>query len=92
MILYNNIVEISKICWIGYMLKVAFLLASSIDCGYMLEPPWRGGFNEYPHSLFWSKNKENRYTYPCKPQFCYMKEGYKGVYISRNCFPDVKSP
>ena len=30
MILYNNIVEISKNRWIGYMLKVAFLLASSI--------------------------------------------------------------
>ena len=30
MILYKNIVEISKNRWIGYMLKVAFLLASSI--------------------------------------------------------------
>ena len=31
MILYNNIVKISKNRWIGYMLKVAFLLDSSID-------------------------------------------------------------
>ena len=31
MILYNNIVKISKNRWIGYMLKVAFLLASSIS-------------------------------------------------------------
>ena len=30
MILYTNIVKISKNRWIGYMLKVAFLLASSI--------------------------------------------------------------
>ena len=30
MILYNNIVKISMNRWIGYMLKVAFLLASSI--------------------------------------------------------------
>ena len=30
MILYNNIVKIFKNLWIGYMLKVAFLLASSI--------------------------------------------------------------
>ena len=30
MILYNSIVKISKNRWIGYMLKVAFLLASSI--------------------------------------------------------------
>ena len=33
MILYNNIVEISKNHWIGYMLKVAFLLASSLCFG-----------------------------------------------------------
>ena len=30
MIIYNNNVKISKNRWIGYMLKVAFLLASSI--------------------------------------------------------------
>ena len=33
-----------------------------VDCGYMLEPPRRGGSNEYPQSMFWSKNKKNRYT------------------------------
>ena len=26
--------------------------AQNIDCGYLLEPPWRGGFNEYPQSMF----------------------------------------
>ena len=30
----NNIVKISKNRWIGYMLKVAFLLASSIHLVY----------------------------------------------------------
>ena len=34
--------------------------AQNIDCGYMLEPPQRGGSNEYPQSMFWSKNKKNR--------------------------------
>ena len=38
MILYNNIVKISKNRWIGYMLKVAFLMASSI-LGVFLGPP-----------------------------------------------------
>ena len=47
----------------------------------------RGGFNEYPQSMFWSKNKKNRYT-PRIPRFFYIKVGYKGVYISRTCFPD----
>ena len=26
--------------------------AQNIDCGYSLEPPRRGGSNEYPHSMF----------------------------------------
>ena len=28
------------------------VLSQSIDCGYSLEPPRRGGFNEYTHSMF----------------------------------------
>ena len=26
--------------------------AKNIDCGYLLEPPRRGGSNEYPESMF----------------------------------------
>ena len=29
------------------------------DCGYSLEPPRRGGSNEYPKSMFLSRNKKN---------------------------------
>ena len=47
----------------------------------------RGGSNVYPQSMFWSKNKKNRYT-PAHPGFFYIKVGYKGVFISRTCFPD----
>ena len=32
--------------------------AQNIDCGYTLESPRRGGSNEYPQSMFWSKNKK----------------------------------
>ena len=28
----------------------------NIDCGYSLEPPRRGGSNEYPQSMFLSRN------------------------------------
>ena len=38
----------------------------NIDCGYSLEPPRRGGSNEYPQSMFLSRNKENN-IYPCRP-------------------------
>ena len=64
------------------------IFAQNIDCGYTLEPPRRGGSNKYPQSMFWSKNKKNRYT-PCIPQFFYIKVGFKGVDASRTCFPDV---
>ena len=54
--------------------------AQNIDCGYSLEPPRRGGSNEYPQSMFLSRNKKNN-IYPCKPQFYYIKVGFKGVKI-----------
>ena len=33
------------------------MFAQNIDCGYSLEPPRRGGSNEYPQSMFLSRNK-----------------------------------
>ena len=54
--------------------------ARNIDCGYSLEPPRRGGSNEYTQSMFLSRNKKNN-VYPCKPQFYYIKVGFKGVKI-----------
>ena len=32
--------------------------AQNIDCGYSLEPPRQGGSNEYPQSMFLSRNKK----------------------------------
>ena len=40
------------------MIFFKFLL-KNIDCGYSLEPPRRGGSNEYPQSTFLSRNKKN---------------------------------
>ena len=40
--------------------------AQNIDCGYLLEPPGRGGSNKYQRSMFLSRNKKNN-VYPCKP-------------------------
>ena len=37
--------------------------AQNIVCGYSLEPPRRGGSNEYPQSIFWSRYKLNN-VYP----------------------------
>ena len=54
--------------------------AQNIDCGYLLEPPQRGGSNEYSQSMFLSRNEKNN-VYPSKPQFYYIKVGFKGVKI-----------
>ena len=62
--------------------------AQNIDCGYSLEPPRRGGSNEYQQSMFLTRNKKNN-IYPCKPQFYYIKVGFKGVNIIQTCFRNV---
>ena len=59
-----------------------YLSAQNIDYGYSIEPPRQeGGSNEYPQSMFLSRNKTNN-VYPCNPQFYidYIKVGFKGVY------------
>ena len=46
-----------------YIVKMGFtgvyiifrISAQNIDCGYSLEPPHRGGSNEYPQSMFWAE-------------------------------------
>ena len=42
---------IVKLGFTGVYIIFLFLL-KSIDCGYSLEPPLRGGSNEYPQSIF----------------------------------------
>ena len=57
-----------------------FHISAKTDCWYSLEPPRRGGSKEYPQSVFLSKTKKDN-VYPSKPQFCYIKLGFKGVKI-----------
>ena len=59
---------------------IFYISAQNIDCGYLLEPPRRRSSNEYPQSMFLSKSKKKN-VYPCKPQFYYIKVGFKGVKI-----------
>ena len=47
-----------KISW--KIFDIFLIFAQNIGCGYTLEPPRRGGSNEYPQSMFWSKNKNQR--------------------------------
>ena len=60
--------------------NIFHISSQNIDCGYPLEPPRRGGSNEYPQSMFLSRNKKNNVC-TCKPQFYYIKVGFKGIKI-----------
>ena len=58
-------VKIENFQWKIFDIFLIFF-AQNIDCGYTLEPPRRGGSNEYPQSMFWSKNKNQRTNGPEK--------------------------
>ena len=51
---HQNIKSFDKKFW--YFFHIS---AQSINCGYSLEPTQRGGSNEYPQSMFLSRNKKN---------------------------------
>ena len=81
---YSNTLKILPPQNVKFQMKkkttdIFHISAQNIDCG-PLEPPQRGGSNEYQQSMFLSRNKKNN-VYPCKPQFYYIKVGFKGVKI-----------
>ena len=47
-------IYIVKLGFIGVYI-IFLILLNNIDCGYSLEPPRRGGSNEYPQSMFWAE-------------------------------------
>ena len=65
--------------FVGNYFDVFNNFAQNIDCGYTLEPPLKGGSNEYPQSMFWSKNKKNMYI-PAYPSYT------KGYILPDACF------
>ena len=66
---YKEIFELENLkIFRGIFFYIFLIFAQNIDCGYSLEPPRRGGSNEYPQSMFLSKNKKNRHT-PAYPSF-----------------------
>ena len=49
--------------WFTGVYIIFHFSAQNIDCGYSLEPPWRGGSNEYPQSMFLGRHKKNIRTF-----------------------------
>ena len=50
--------------------------AQNIDCRYPLEPPREAVLTSTHNLFFLSRNKKNT-VYPGKPQFYYIKMGFK---------------
>ena len=64
---------------------ILHIFAQNRDCGYLLEPPRRVGFNAYTQSMFLSRNTKTN-VHPCKPQFYYIKVRFKGLKLYRHVF------
>ena len=64
---------------------IFIIFAQNIDCGYSLELHRRGGSNEYPPSMFLSRNKKIMYT-PVNPSFIILKWGLRGSKLYRHVF------
>ena len=78
---YSNILKILSPKNENFQIKfsdIFHISAQNIDCGYSLELPWWDSSNEYPQSMFLSRNKKNN-VYLCKHQLYCIKVGFKGV-------------
>ena len=56
----SNILKISPPKNENFEIKkpdIFHISAQNVGCGYLLEPPQRGGSNEYPQSMFLNRNK-----------------------------------
>ena len=69
---YSNILKIlppKKMKIFRQKILIFFhISAQNIDCGYSLEPPRRGGSNEYPQYIFCAEIRKIMYT-PVNPSF-----------------------
>ena len=65
---YSNILKKGKFS--EKKIDIFHITAQNIDCEYSLEPPWQGGSNEYPQSMFFLSAKKEKIMYtPVNPSF-----------------------
>ena len=80
---YSNILKIFELEMKNFHIKNSdnfHISAQNTDCGYLLELHQRGSSNKYPQSMLLSRNNNYNVNF-CKPQFYYIKVGFKGVKI-----------
>ena len=72
---YSNILKIFQQKKENFLIKISdifHILSQNIDCEYSLEPPRRGGSNEYPQSFFFFLSKIIKIAYtPVNPVLLY---------------------
>ena len=73
---FSNVVKVEKFSVQNF--DIFLIFTQNIDCGYTVEPPRRGGSNEYPQSIFWIINKKNMYTH-VNPSFFFFFQNKSGV-------------
>ena len=63
--------------------------AQIIDCGYSLELEPTEAVLPSAHNLYFG-SKIRKTCIPLQTPVFYIKVGFKGIYISRTCFPDER--
>ena len=71
-VIYRNLFSLKNLKFHGKNFVIFDSFAQNIDCGYRLDPPRQRGSDEYPQSMFLSKNKKNSYTL-VSPRFTIYK-------------------
>ena len=67
------------------MFDIFYVVAQNIDRVYTLEPHRRCNSNDYPQSMFWTKNKKNRYTH-ADPSFIMLNLVLRGYTFQGHVF------
>ena len=63
-------------------------MLKNIYCGYPLEPPRRGGSNEYPHSMFLSRNMKKNIRVFLSANFQFLEVNFFSIF-EQACFRNV---
>ena len=68
---YSNILKILPPKDENFQIKTIFfhISAQNMNCGHLLEPPQRGGSNEYPTIYVFEQNLEKIMYLPVNPSF-----------------------
>ena len=77
---------IVKLGFTGVYIIFLILLKTNKDCGYSLQLPLRGASNEYPQSMFLSRNIKKKYQIFFLSEFFPFYVVKVSIYLKRRVF------